>query len=186
MNNILNIKDKEEFREWLSQNISKEEECYLLLKRGKPKDDNVFYYLDAVEVALCFGWIDSTLTKINGINYQRFSKRNKNTIWSELNKERVRRLERLGLMTDEGRKVLPDMDINHYQIDNDLIKIMEDNNMYEIFKSFPVLYQRVRSYNITFYKNKDINIYNKAIEHFIKETKKGKMYGNWNDYGRLK
>ena len=61
MDNILNITNRKEFREWLYKNSSKEVECYIKLKRGKPIDPNTFYYIDAVEEALCFGWIDSTL-----------------------------------------------------------------------------------------------------------------------------
>ena len=109
MNNVLDCKNREEFREWLSKHSQREGECYLLLKRGKPKDDNAFYYIDAVEEALCFGWIDSTMKRIDGVTYQRFSPRKKNGLWTELNKERVRRLEKLSLMTDLGRAVLPDM-----------------------------------------------------------------------------
>jgi len=55
-----------------------------------------------VEEALCFGWIDNTLSLIEGARMQRFSPGRKNSLWTELNKERVRRLERLGLMTDSG------------------------------------------------------------------------------------
>ena len=104
---ILNVKNRQEFRDWLINNSDKEKECYLVLKRGKPIDTNVFYYLDAVEEALCFGWIDSVTKMVNGVTIQRFSPRKTNSPWSELNKERARRLIKLGLMTDKGRKVLP-------------------------------------------------------------------------------
>ena len=40
-------------------------------------------------------------------------------------------------------------------------------------------------YNVVFYKDKDPNAYNKALKHLVNETKKGKMFGEWNDYGRL-
>ena len=65
----------------------------------------MLWYLDAVEEALCFGWIDSTVKTIDGVTLQRFGKRVKNSQWTELNKERCRRLEALGLMTDSGRAV---------------------------------------------------------------------------------
>jgi len=48
---------------------------------------------------------------------QRLSPRSKNSSWTELNKERVRRLERLGLMRKEGREALPDMDPESFRID---------------------------------------------------------------------
>jgi len=184
MDNILNLKNKDEFRSWLLNNSSKEKECFLVLKRGEPKDDDNFYYLDAVEVALCFGWIDSTLKRIDGDLYQRFSKRAKNSPWSELNKERVRRLIKLGLMTKEGLDVLPDMNKDNYKIDDEIINALKNNNLYEKFMEFDPLYQRVRTYNMLMYKgNKEE--FKKAIDRLIDATKAGKTIGVWNDYGRL-
>ncbi len=185
MINKLEIKNRKEFREWLTLNSLKEKECWINIKRGKPINSNTFYYLDAVEEALCFGWIDSTYKNIDGIMYNKFTPRKKNSPWTELNKERVRRLIKLNLMTNEGLIVLPDMNISSYKIDEDIIKLLKENNIYSIFKSFPELYQRVRTYNITFYKSWNKKQYEISLNHFIESTKKGKMYGEWNDYGRL-
>lgn len=182
--NILNITSKDEFREWLSTH-PEVNECYLILKRGKPIDPSIFYYIDAVEVALCFGWIDSTLKRIDGNLYQRFTPRNKNSVWSELNKERVRRLIKLDLMTEAGLKVLSSDFFDEFKIDEDVKEALIKEGVYETFLSFPSLYQRVRSYNVAFYKRKDKNAYNKALMHLIIETRKGKMFGEWNDWGRL-
>ena len=183
---ILSVKNRKEFRKWLSKNHDKEIECYILLKRGKPVDDNTFYYIDAVEEALCFGWIDSTVRKVDGIAYQRFSKRNKKSLWTELNIARVKRLEKLGLMTDAGRSALPDDIDKEFIIDKDIKKKLIENKCLKTFLSFPELYQRIRIYYINFYKKRDKDAYKKSLDHFIKETKVGKMYGQWDDYGRLK
>ena len=183
--NILKIKNKKEFRKWLSKNHDKEIECYIELKRGKPVDDKSFYYIDAVEEAFCFGWIDSTVRKIDGIAYQRFSKRRKNSMWTEQNIARVKRLEDLGLMTNAGREMLPDNIDKKFVLDKDIKKELVDAKCLKIFLSFPELYQRIRVYNINFYKKRNPNAYKKALDHLIKETLKGKMYGQWDDYGRL-
>ena len=185
MQNILNINSREKFREWLNANGDKESCCYLSLCRAKPKDDGKLYYLDAVEEALCFGWIDSTLCKIDGKSYQRFSPRQKNSLWTELNKERVRRLEKLGLMTESGKKVLPDMTKQKIVIPQDIKKVLVEINALDNFNNFPDLYKRVRLYNLNFYKTKLPKDYDKALAHFIEATSKNKMYGQWNDYGRL-
>lgn len=103
MDNVLPLSDAESFRRWLEANHDSQKECWLELRRGRPTDPDGFYYLDAVEVALCFGWIDSTQKIVGDRRLQRFSPRTPKGPWSELNKERVRRLERLGLMTDAGR-----------------------------------------------------------------------------------
>ena len=98
--NILKAKNKEELRLWLENNYETQKECWVIVKRGKPQNDDTFWYIDAVEEALCFGWIDSTVKKLdNGITIQRLSPRKKGSIWSELNKERCRRMEKLGKMT---------------------------------------------------------------------------------------
>lgn len=184
--NILdNIKDRKAFRKWLEENASKETECWVEVKRGKPVDNQHFWYLDAVEEALCFGWIDSTHKLINGIRMQRFTPRKKNSPWTELNKERVRRLETLGLMTEQGRRVLPKMGVRSFKVDTEIEKALKQARVWSKFKSFDPLYQRIRAYNIAFYKKKDLKKYQAMLERLIEETKKGKMFGEWNDYGRL-
>lgn len=183
--NFLTVTNRHEFREWVVLHSQNESECWVELKRGKPLNLDVFYYLDAVEEALCFGWIDSTHKVINGKRMQRFSPRKKNSPWTELNKERVRRLEKLGLMTDAGRAVLPPMGARSFKINDDIESALKRERVWTKFKSFPPLYQRVRAYNIQFYKVRNLPMYEKALAHLIEETKKGKMFGEWNDYGRL-
>ena len=182
---IPKIKSAKSFRTWLSKNHDKQSECYLNVKKGRPIDKKTFYYLDAVEVALCFGWIDSSQKVIDGIRYQRFSPRRKNSRWTELNKERVRRLEKLGLMTEAGRKVLPDMETKNFKIDTDIINALKKANAWKKFNEFPDLYKRIRSYNISFYKNSSPDTYKKSLSRLVEQTLLGKMYGEWNDYGRL-
>ena len=183
--NILDVSNRQEFRSWLMEHASSESECWVEGKRGKPKDDDQLYYLDAVEEALCFGWIDSTFKKIDGRSLQRFSPRRKGSRWTELNKERVRRLEKLGLMTDLGRAVLPDMDVDNFKIDAEVEAALKKSRVYSKFKQFPPLYQRIKAYNIAFYKTRDKSAYERMLTRLIEETKAGNMYGEWNDYGRL-
>ncbi|MBP5681015.1 MAG: hypothetical protein J6X31_08215 [Bacteroidales bacterium] len=65
-------------------------------------------YLDVVEEALCFGWIDSTIKKMpDGRLAQRISPRRKNSHWTELNILRCKELERRGLMTEAGKLAMP-------------------------------------------------------------------------------
>lgn len=183
--NILDIHCRTEFRSWLIQHHASERECWVCVKRGKPVDDQHFWYLDAVEEALCFGWIDSTHALVDGVRMQRFSPRKKNSPWTELNKERARRLEKLGLMTDAGRDALPDMGPRSFKIDPDIEQAMKQARVWSKFKQFPPLYQRIRAYNVSFYKKRNLKMYIQALSHLIEETKQRKMFGEWNDYGRL-
>ncbi len=184
MDNILTVKDRSAFREWLAAHPDAEE-CWVTVKRGRPADPAAFYYLDAVEEALCFGWIDSTTRKIGEIRYQRFSPRQKNSPWTELNKERARRLQRLGWMTDRGRAVLPPLESEHFSFDPEVVKALKTAEAWEQFQAFPPLYQRIRAYNTAFYRKRNPAAYDRSLAHLIRETKAGRMYGEWNDYGRL-
>lgn len=184
-NNILSVCDRAQFREWLILHAADENECWIDVKRGRPTESETFYYIDAVEEALCFGWIDSTQKLIMGKRLQRFTPRKKNSPWTELNKERVRRLEKLGMMTDAGRAVLPAMGLRGFKIDPEIESALKAAKCWSKFRSFPPLYQRIRAYNVAFYKKRNPKIYEQALVHLIGETKKGNMFGDWNDYGRL-
>lgn len=183
--NILIIHKRSDFRQWLLNNHSSESECWVKIKRGKPSDDEHLWYIDAVEEALCFGWIDSTMQTIDGHLLQRFSPRRKNSHWTELNKERCRRLEQLGLMTDAGRASLPKMHSRSFKFDTDFVNALKQARVWSKFEQFPMLYQRIRANNLSFTKVKNPQNYSKALTRLIEETKKGRTYGEWNDYGRL-
>lgn len=186
IHNLLDIKSRTELREWLIQNHKTEKECWVVVKRGRPTDDNTFWYIDAVEEALCFGWIDSTTKKIaNDVTAQKLCPRKPRSNWSELNKERCRRMERLGLMTDAGRAVLPDMSPNGFIIDKDILqRLQSDPVVWNNFCQFPDLYRRIRIDTIQIKKNQP-ELFESRLNKFIENTRKGLLYGEWNDNGRL-
>ena len=64
IHNLPDAKSRTELREWLIQNHETGKKCWVVVKRGRPTDDDTFWYIDAVEEALCFGWIVSTTKKI--------------------------------------------------------------------------------------------------------------------------
>ena len=184
--NILNITTREDFRKWLIENHDTETECWVIVKKGKQPPTDHVWYLDAVEEILCFGWIDTTHKNIDGVDTQRFTPRTSKSPWSELNKERVRRLEKLGLMTNAGRAVLPDMSENGFVIDEEIYQAFQENLVaWDNFQSFPTLYQRVRVDSIQRDKKKDRAVFDKRLEKLIQQSEAGKMFGDWNDYGRL-
>ena len=185
-NNLLSAKNSDELRKWLSENHDKENECWVVVKRGRPVDNDTFWYIDAVEEAMCFGWIDSTTKKMdNGITAQRLAPRSKGSIWSELNKERCRRMERLGRMTDAGRAVLPDMSEKGFVIDSIILEALQaDKEIWENFQNFPPLYSRVRIDTIQI-KKKQPDLFQSRLQKLLDNTKANIMYGEWTDNGRL-
>ncbi|AIQ57632.1 YdeI/OmpD-associated family protein [Paenibacillus borealis] len=182
--NLIAATSREELRNWLMVNSTAELFCRVEVSM-KPLPGTLLY-LDAVEEALCFGWIDG-VKKVNAEAklVQRLSPRSRRSSWTELNKERVRRLEKLGLMRDEGRRVLPDMDINSFRIDEVIEqKLKEDMQVYENFIAFPALYRRVRIDTIQSYIHQP-DLFQRRLEKFIANTRDNTMYGQWHDNGRL-
>ena len=107
--NLLEFKHRYELRKWLESKHAAEKQCWVVMFRKQRPEWNALPYIDIVEEALCFGWIDSTNKKLpDGRLVQRLSPRRKGSNWTELNKERCRDLERRGLMTIAGRKVIPE------------------------------------------------------------------------------
>lgn len=182
--NILDITNRNDFRKWLMNNSAIEKECWITVKRGKTPPENVLWYLDAVEEALCFGWIDSTIKNIDGIVFQRFSPRNKKGRWTELNKERCRRLERIGLMTEKGRAVCPDLDAEFEIIPEIIAEFSSHPVAWANFLKFPLLYQKVRIDNIQSFISRP-ELFRSRLMKLIEASEKGNMIGDWNDYGRL-
>lgn len=107
--NLLEYSDRSQLRQWLADNHASANECWVTVSRTKiPRSDSI-PYLDVVEEALCFGWIDSTLKRLpDGRLAQRLSPRRKRSHWTDLNRLRCADLERRGLMTDAGRRAQDD------------------------------------------------------------------------------
>lgn len=182
--NVLRINSRQDLRDWLVVHSATEKCCWVII--SKTPEFAVVQYLDIVEEALCFGWIDGIKKKITDTEVaQRLSPRKKKSHWTELNKERVRRLDTLGLMTAAGLKILPDMRLESFKIDEEIeLRLKEDDQLYQNFMNFPELYRRIRIDNIQSYKN-DLELYNRRLDKFIENTRKNKLYGQWNDNGRL-
>ena len=105
--NLLQFAKREELRRWLEEHHSTERCCWVVTYRTKCPEWSAISYLEVVEEALCFGWIDSTLKRLpDGRLAQRLSPRRKGSHWTELNKQRCADLESRGLMTEAGRAEL--------------------------------------------------------------------------------
>lgn len=151
---------------------------------GKP-DNKALFYIDTIEECICFGWIDSTNKSVPKYGHvHKLTPRRKNSHWTLLNIYRAKRLIKLGLMTKQGKACLPNLNPKLI-IYPEIAKILKDKTIAKNFKAFPKLYQNIRIDSIQRYRDINKTQYEKAIANFIKQTKANKMYGQWNDYGRL-
>lgn len=116
----LYVTNRVDWRQWLRKNYDTKKEVWLIYYKkhtGKPR----IPYNDAVEEALCFGWIDSIVQKIDDEKFaQKFTPRKGKSKWSEANKKRTRKMIKEGKMTEAG-----------------LAKIKEAKNGGEWFKTAP-------------------------------------------------
>ena len=95
-------KDREEWRKWLAENHATSKSIWLIIYHKKANTSSV-YYDEAVDEALCFGWIDSKPNKRDEESFfQYFSKRNPKSNWSRVNKEKVQKLLDQKLMAESG------------------------------------------------------------------------------------
>ena len=168
------------WRAWLMANHMREKEIWLLLRR--PTAGQITY-LDAVEEALCFGWIDGIAKKHGDASAQRFTPRRPRSNWTELNKERAGRLIAAGKMTNAGMQVLPDLAVESVRVPPDVAASLQDAGAWQNFLQLPPLYQRVRLGYIEEMRTRDPREWQKRLANFVARTAKGEMFGNWNDAG---
>lgn len=111
MTEPLIFKTREEFRTWLSTNCLTSEGVWLMF--GKTKELITLKAAEALEEALCFGWIDGLMKKVNDNSYIKyFSPRRKDSKWSAKNKALAESLEKQGIMTDFGRAKIEEAKVN--------------------------------------------------------------------------
>ena len=98
----LKFQNKDEWRAWLEANHAAQKEAWLAIRKQNATQPGVTYE-EAVEEAVCFGWIDG-LTKSATSEYyvQRFTPRKRGSVWSVSNQQRVKRLIAQGRMTEAG------------------------------------------------------------------------------------
>lgn len=173
----LYVTDRGKWRKWLEVNFNKEKEIWLIYPNkssGKPR----ILYNDAVEEALCFGWIDSTVKKIDEeSSIQRFSPRNHKSTYSQANKERLRWLLKENLihssMQESVKKVLKEKFVFPADIIN---AVKRDKKAWENYLKFSPAYKRIRIAYIDGARKRPEE-FNKRLANFIKKTRKNKIIG---------
>ena len=166
-----------EWRKWLKKNYKTEKEIWLVYYKkatGKPRIE----YNDAVEEALCFGWIDSTVKKIDDESFaQRFSRRNPKTGYSQSNKERLGKLIAEGRVMKDVLATLGDISSGRFEIPKDILEVIKDNKeAWKNFQNFSETYKRIRIAFIDGARNRPKE-FQKRLNYFIKMTEKNKQFG---------
>jgi uncharacterized protein YdeI (YjbR/CyaY-like superfamily) len=174
---LLHAASRKEWRAWLEKHYQTESEVWLVFFRkasGKPR----IPYNDAVEEALCFGWIDSTARGVDEERFaQRFSPRRPNSGYSQINKERLRELVARGKVKPEVLARLPDLSVESFEMPGDILRAIKDNpQAWRNFQRFSGRYQRIRVAFIEAARKRPAE-FQKRMSHFIKKTEQNKQFG---------
>jgi uncharacterized protein YdeI (YjbR/CyaY-like superfamily) len=105
--NAFYVDNRKDWRIWLEKNHSEKKEIWLIYYK-KHTGKSRIPYDDAVEEAICFGWIDGTVKRIDDEKYcQRFTPRSKNSNWSVSNIKRLKKVLDKGLLKEAGLEIIP-------------------------------------------------------------------------------
>ena len=173
--NLFCTADRQEWREWLLQHFETEKEVWLVFP-VKASGEAGLSYNDAVEEALCFGWIDSTIRHIDPLHRaQRFTPRNPKSSYSRPNIERLIRLDAQGLIHPKVRPSVEGMIHAAYVFPGDIIDTLRrDPAVWEHFVSFPEPYKRIRVAYIDAARKRPEE-FRKRLDFFIRKTRENRL-----------
>jgi len=174
---LLYAPDRKTWRAWLKAHYRNEKEIYLVYLKehtGKPR----VTYNEAVEEALCFGWIDSTVRRIDEDRYaQRFSPRNPRTPYSQANKERLAALIAKGKVAGEVLAALGKPAPKRFRVPPEILAaIKADPAAWKNYRKFSPSYKRIRIAFIEGARNRPAE-FQKRLRYFLRMTAKNKQFG---------
>ena len=173
---------RKDWRKWLAKNHDNEKEIWLIYYRkasGKPR----ISYNDAVEEAICYGWIDGIVKGIDEEKFaQRFSPRRKKSNLSEMNRQRITDLIENGKMTEFGMRAVEGLFVKDSNLDfiipEDILNELKKNKQtWENFQGFSERYKRIRIAYIEGVRTRDKKEFDKRFNNFVKMTGKNKQFG---------
>jgi uncharacterized protein YdeI (YjbR/CyaY-like superfamily) len=180
----LYVTNRKDWRSWLSKNHAKEKVIWLIYYK-KASGKKRIPYNDAVEEALCFGWIDSTVKPIDKDSFaQRFTPRRRDSVLSQANRERVREMIAKKKMTKAGLDAIahafnPDKDDpDNFRIAPDILRALKkDKEAWEKFQNLPKRYQRTRIGYIESRRRHGKEQFEKSLANLVKMTAKNRKFG---------
>ena len=173
----LYIDNRTDWRSWLELNFKKEKEIWLVYPKKSSGIPRISYN-DAVEEALCFGWIDSTVKSLDENNsLQRFSPRNPKSSYSQQNKERMKWLLENNLLHPSQLEKAKDIAAEKFVFPKDIIDAIRKNKMvWKNYNEFSEPYKRIRIAYIEAARNRPEE-FQKRLANFIAKTKENKQIG---------
>jgi len=174
---------REDWRKWLTENFETKDGIWFVFP-SKASGKKSITYNDAVEEALCFEWIDSTVRSLDNYKIQHFTPRNAKSSYSQANKERLRWLLAHKMIhpkfEDKIRKVLS----VPFLFPADIIdRLKEDSTVWENYQHFSDAYKRIRIGYIEAARNRPEE-FAKRLSNFIHKTKENKTITGFGGIGK--
>ncbi len=173
----LYVKDRTEWREWLEANFRTEREIWLVYP-AKNSGKARIPYNDAVEEALSFGWIDSTVKRLDeSSSAQRFSPRSPDSEYSQANKERLKWLMKEGRLHPSIRELVEKALKTEFVFPPDIIEAIRKNGRaWRNYQNFSLAYRRIRIAYINAARTRPAE-FEKRLKNFILKTEQNKLIG---------
>jgi len=165
---------REEWRDWLETHFDKQKEIWLVFPKKNSEKQRIVYN-DAVEEALCFGWIDSTVRTLDEFNFmQKFSRRNRKSSYSQPNKERIKWLHKHGLLHPSVEEMVQKIINEEYKLPNDILEMLQsDAVVWNNFQKMSEGYKRIRIAYVDDARKRP-EIFKQRLKNFIKKTRDNK------------
>ncbi|MGI6240268.1 MAG: YdeI/OmpD-associated family protein [Christensenellales bacterium] len=126
----MRFQTREDFRAWLEENAGTSEGVWLLF--GKTKAVATLKAAEALEEALCFGWIDGVMKRVDDDTYIKyFAQRREKSVWSDKNKKLLEKLRAQGLLTERGERA---------------VAIAKENGMWDAPKNAPITDEQIEEF----------------------------------------
>jgi len=173
----LHVTTRTAWRAWLEEHHHDRSEIWLVAYKkatGLPR----LPYNDAVEEALCFGWIDSTQKRIDDERTaQRFSARRPGSGYSQTNKERLARLILAGQVIPSVLETLDDVRPEAFNIPDDILAALQAGEAaWAFFQSTSPSYQRIRAAYVDTARERP-EVFQKRLRNLVEKCARGKQFG---------
>lgn len=181
---IVRFADRSGWRQWLSCNFGTAEEAWFVFPTKDSGEDGVTYN-DAVEEALCLGWIDSISKRLDDTHQiRRFTPRRKGAAYTRPNIERLIWLDARGMIHPDIRpSVLPLIEAEYVFPEDILAELREDPDVWRNYCSFTEPYRRIRIAYIDAARNRP-DEYQKRLDNFISMTRANRIIGGYGGVGK--
>jgi uncharacterized protein YdeI (YjbR/CyaY-like superfamily) len=184
---LFKTNDRKKWREYLQAHFDRYDEIWFVFPTKASGEESISYN-DAVEEALCFGWIDGRAGTLDDTHHiRRFTPRRKGSAYSQPNIERLILLYRQGLLHPKVRESVEEILRTPFVFPEDILDaIRRDEDAWHNYQSFPEPYKRIRVAYIDAARKRPAE-FEKRLTSFIRKTREGKRivgYGGVDKYYR--